>query len=135
MHPCRNTYLQRVEMPAEEHLYAIFKCFLVTLSTFVENRQMEKTLIQLLLSLSGENLSLNYILYQSAQGQTILLSCCAWPQDFTVSMCSVFCWCLQPNGQNVRVLPQAQGLREGSAPELFLPGMRKEESLPLRRYF
>lgn len=71
-------------MAAEEHLYVILTCFLVTLNTIVENRQMEKTLIQFLLSLSRENISLNYILYQSARRQPILLSCCVWLQDFTV---------------------------------------------------
>jgi len=53
-------------MPAEEHLHIILKCFLITLNPIVKNRQMEKTLIQLMLSLSEENISLKYILYQSA---------------------------------------------------------------------
>lgn len=59
-------YLKHVEMPAEEHLYVILKCFPVMLNAIVKNRQMEKTLIQLLLTLSRKNVSPNYILYQSA---------------------------------------------------------------------
>lgn len=34
-------HLKHTEIPAEEHLYVILKCFLVTLNTIVQNRQME----------------------------------------------------------------------------------------------
>lgn len=116
---CTHSGVCTLKMPEEAHLYIFLKCFLVTLNTTVKNRQMEKALIQLLLSLSREIVSLNYNLNQSAQRQTISLSCCVWLQDFTVQICSFFSQRIQPNCQNIHVLSQAQVLGAASLQNFF----------------